>query len=320
MIDIRYHVISLMAVFFALAIGIMIGSSVAPGTATRLTEAVRRQSEKVDSVLAESARDHAVLGRLEQALATLTPSLTHGKLAGKRVAIIQTGDQAPGVKAAADAIVAAGGTVASTTIVTSEYDQLDDEDYRRIRAALVTEPVTSDPDMDLLRPIAQALRHGAPEGGQRDASLTVLKRENLIEASGDYASPVTMVVFVGGAGTDTDMAPQAISARETGLIEILSAAPHMTIVGCETEDTALSSIAAFRNANVSTVDCIDRAIGKLDLVYALMGEKANYGIRATADRVLPAGVEAGLGRYTAPTSAPAVPTTNKPHHDYGRRR
>ncbi|MDR3708255.1 MAG: copper transporter [Capsulimonadaceae bacterium] len=295
MIDIRYHFISLMAVFLALALGIVIGSSMAPSTSSKLVDAVKHQNERVDAVLAEYDRDHAVLGRLEQALSTIIPPLMQGRLDGHGVAIIQTGDQPESAKAAADAVVAAGGTVLSTTILTPAFDELSDEDVNQIRAEMPEQPSSDDGDIDLIRPLAAALRQGAPDGAQTDTYLSVLRRERLITMAGDYTRPVTLVVIVGGARVDTDLSPERMANRETTLINLLTGnGSHMTVVGGEAQGVVNSSIATFRNAGIATVDCLDRSIGKLDLVYALGGDRANYGVRTTADRLLPSSVEAGL--------------------------
>ncbi len=284
-----------MAVFLALAIGITIGiTMVAPGTATRLTDAVKRQNEKVDALLGEYDRDHAVLGRLEQALTSMIPPWVHNKLRGRRVAIIQTGDQPESVKAAVDAVTAAGGTVISTTTVTGEYEQLGDYDIKRIRDSLIGQPVSTDPDVDVLRPLAYALRQGASDGSALDSCLSVLRRENLIETSGDYSLPAGLVVIVGGTGPDSNLGAEALAARETDIINLLTTGSHLTVVGAESQNAANSSLTTYRNAGIATVDCLDHAVGKLDLVYALNGEKANFGVRATADRILPTVVEAGI--------------------------
>ena len=300
-----------MAVFLALALGIVVGSSIAPSTSSKLVDAVKNQNERVNTVLAEYDRDHAVLARLEQAIATFIPPLMRGRLDGHNVAIVQTGDQPEAAKAAADAIAAAGGTVLSTTILTPAFDDLTSVDINHIRGEMPEQPSTDDPDSDLLRPLSSALRSGAADGSQADQYLSVLRRERLITQAGDYTRPVSMVVIVGGATADTDLSPERMADREAALISLLaSPGAHLTVVGGEAQDVANSSIASFRTSSVATVDCLDRAIGKLDLVYALTGEKANYGVRATADRLLPASVEARLQ---------AQPEGSTPSGGYGRK-
>lgn len=306
MIDIRYHFFSLMAVFLALAVGILIGSSMAPSATSKLVSAVKQQNAKVDSVLAEYQRDHSVLAHLEEAIAALAPPLVRNKLSGRRVAIIQTGDQPDAARAVADAIVDAGGTVASTTTLTSVFDELGDDDVTRIRSEMPDQPASEDPDDDLLRPITTALRQGSPPSRSGDSDLAVLRRERLITTDGDYSRPVSMVVLVGGAGDNSDLSPEPLAARESDLIDMLTNnGSHLSVVGAETQNVPNTSLTTYRSSGIATVDCIDRAIGKLDLVYALNGDRANYGVRPTAERVLPASLETGLNAPSEASSGAA---------------
>ena len=63
-------------------------------------------------------------------------------------------------------------------------------------------------------------------------------------------------------------------------------AQGVTVVGVEPFDTDVSSMRAYQSAGIATVDSIDRALGKIALPFALLGEKGNYGMKPTADRVL----------------------------------
>jgi len=50
-----------------------------------------------------------------------------------------------------------------------------------------------------------------------------------------------------------------------------------------------SSISFFTsNGATATVDSVDLISGRVALVYALNGTEGNYGVKATADRLLPA--------------------------------
>ncbi len=60
------------------------------------------------------------------------------------------------------------------------------------------------------------------------------------------------------------------------------------VVGAERADTQPSSIGFFKsNGATATVDSVDLISGRVALVYALSGSEGNYGVKATADRLLP---------------------------------
>ena len=61
------------------------------------------------------------------------------------------------------------------------------------------------------------------------------------------------------------------------------------VVGAERTDTQPSSISFLTsNGATATVDSVDLISGRVALVYALNGTEGNYGVKATADRLLPA--------------------------------
>src|SRR5438874_6213158 len=86
----RYHVVTIAAIFLALGVGIVIGSSfVQSPIVDRLTRQLGSLNEqfKRDVVpLQESNRQYASF------VDAITPLMLAGKLAGVRVALIQTGD------------------------------------------------------------------------------------------------------------------------------------------------------------------------------------------------------------------------------------
>ena len=78
----------------------------------------------------------------------------------------------------------------------------------------------------------------------------------------------------------------------------------MPTVGVESTTTEPSSISFFQANDLSTVDDIDTTAGELALVYALLGDEGSFGVKGSADRLLPNLIELGglspvLGRVPA---------------------
>jgi len=153
-----------------------------------------------------------------------------------------------------DALTAAGGTVASTTIVTSEFDTLAPDDETRIRSELTGEPLTDDSVSDMLSPLGMALRAGAPLNGQTDNNLSVLRRERLIQTTtGDMTEPVSMVVIVGGSDPAMILAP-SLAQRESDIIDLVSIGNHITVIGGEPQGAIASSVKTYSEKNIASVD------------------------------------------------------------------
>ncbi|HEV7564296.1 MAG TPA: copper transporter, partial [Solirubrobacterales bacterium] len=58
-------------------------------------------------------------------------------------------------------------------------------------------------------------------------------------------------------------------------------------VGIEASKTEPSSISFFQGNDLSSVDDVDLTAGKLAMVFALLGADGSFGVRSSADRLLP---------------------------------
>ena len=58
-------------------------------------------------------------------------------------------------------------------------------------------------------------------------------------------------------------------------------------VGVETTGAEPSSISFFQGNDLSSVDDIDLTAGQLAMVFALLGAEGSFGVKGSADRLLP---------------------------------
>ena len=61
----------------------------------------------------------------------------------------------------------------------------------------------------------------------------------------------------------------------------------MRVVGVEGSETEPSSISFFASHDLSTVDDVDLVSGQVSMVFALLGAEGNFGVKDSADRLLP---------------------------------
>ena len=283
MLDARYHLFYLIAIFLMLSFGILIGASYYGPVQ------VRQQKKAFDSLLAQTnvvvqerkdAQGH--LDKDESALAALRPALVRGKLAGKRVILVQTGDYADATEAANTTLSDAGATVEATVTLTAKWGNLGSPQ----RAALQTVAGSADPaaqDAALPAALASALVAGTASGQAPAAAIQALQEQGLIAVSGELSQPCTLFVVIGGSRDDST--PLSI---EGPLLDGFKAAPgSVTVVGCEPYTAAASSIPTFQTAGIATVDCIDLPIGQIALPFALRGDAGDYGLKPTAHQQLP---------------------------------
>jgi hypothetical protein len=59
------------------------------------------------------------------------------------------------------------------------------------------------------------------------------------------------------------------------------------VVGVETSTAEPSSISFFAGNDLSSVDDVETPAGKVATVFALLGAEGSFGVKGTADRLLP---------------------------------
>lgn len=284
--DLRYHLVSLAAVFLALSVGMLIGGlflNTAPTeTQQRL---IRRIQEDLARISAESDRNRRDFDRMDQALKELTPHLVKQRLKGRRVAVVQTGDDDRALADTLKALRGAGAEIVSVTVVTNRWLELNDEEKERIiRSLRGLKPYLPDD----FTAVVKALANGVALYGY-DQTVEILRQEGLLRTSGEYTLPCRYVVIVGGSSTpDSPRAaevdrPLIRQWQDTGI----------EVVAAERRDCVTSHVAVYREMDIASVDCIDIALGQLVLPFLFGAQTEAYGVKDSADRILPTVIAEG---------------------------
>ena len=297
MIDLRHHIYSLVAVFLALALGIIIGACfIAPGASdsrsvNRRRMEISRLEKTFDSLRGEIAEKQEEMSTLqsdldntEQVCKALLPSIVKWRLSRKSVAIIQTGGGDEAVAAARMALEQAG---ASVSVSVRLRDQLATDSEKAAKAAAGLGPGPPEAGSNApVKAILTAVADAVTYGGGEDA-LSTLENYDLVSCSRTDDRGCRLVVIVGGAQSSKADHTESLDAP---LIELFRER-GVEVVGCEALDTPVSSIGVYAGKGISTVDNIDKAAGQISLVYALSGERGQFGWKRTADRALPKALE-----------------------------
>jgi len=287
MLDARYHLFYFTAIFLMLGFGILIGASYyGPVQMHQQREVVKRLAEQTNAVVQQRNQLQGRLNDDELALASLRPALVRGKLAGKKVILIQTGDYADATEAANQSLGDAGATVMATVVLTGRWGGL----TARQRAALPS--AEGDPaaqDKALLESLAAALAQGTAAALPNASPLAALQQAGLLTVSGDLSQRCTLFVLVGGGAADIPET-SADSALIAGFQALSS---PVTLVGCEPSAAAASFMPAYQSAGIATDDCVDLPLGQIALPFALRGDAGDYGLKPTAKKRLPDTLEGG---------------------------
>ncbi|MGN6556815.1 MAG: copper transporter [Solirubrobacterales bacterium] len=276
----RYHTASLIAVFLALAIGILIGAEFG-GDALKNT---RKDLE------------HSLVGNLQDARSRageLSGELNRSNEFGERVYPVLTRERLKGMRIA---IVALGGL--PTDLTADVENALGPTGARLVGVGVVREPVdlvglqgdlvkTRFADLrtnsDALSELGTGLGRQLVLGGTLPE---VVRGQLFSRASGTFGGLDGVIVV---RNQPEDMGPVQRSRAnqlESALMSGITATRAPT-VGIETTATDPSSISFFQSNDLASVDDVDLTAGQLAMVYAMRGAEGSFGVKGSADRLLP---------------------------------
>lgn len=277
----RYHAASLAAIFLALGIGILIGAAFGRDVVSGTTESLE-ESLKTDLQDARE-RAEALQGDLDRELRfaeAAYPALVNGLLRDRRVAIVSLGEL-PGVVLddAQEVLGPAGAELAAVTIVRPAPDlgamaeALGDTPYRRLAR-----------DPETLERFAERVGRALVRGG----GLVSRVRGELLERFSGRAEGIDAVVVTHDPPPG-DLEPAdavAVERLQGGILDGVRRT-GLPVVGVERSDEEPSSVGVFNEHGLSTVDSVDLVAGQVALAYVLRGAEGDFGIKDTADRLLP---------------------------------
>jgi len=119
-VDFRYHALSLVAVFLALGIGIVLGVTVGDSLVSEADQNLRDSLREDVTEAREDIRNEQELGsKREDVIEETTDVVAEGRLRGTRIALVATGELPDDMADAVEnAVESAGGELSRTTVYT----------------------------------------------------------------------------------------------------------------------------------------------------------------------------------------------------------
>ncbi|GAA3621047.1 copper transporter [Kineosporia mesophila] len=318
MIDFRYHLVSLISVFLALAVGIVLGAGPLQdsigSTLTEQVNALRLDRDDLRDQLATA--NSAVTHRDEFAQAT-TPALIAGALTGRSIVVVTLpGVEDDVVEPLTDAVTTAGGSVTGRINVSKDWTASDKETGRTDTLSTLTGKLPSGyvpTDGTTGERLAQTLStsvvtsvSGAASGDTADAAtaLSGLTDAGLIEVDGSVnglASAALVVVpanpeAISDASSTAGVGGDSVPAYVSLVARLDSSGGGAVATGPASAATSGGVLDSIRDdktveAEVSTVDTGSTAMGVASAVLALQeqlaGGSGSYGFAQGVDDILP---------------------------------
>jgi hypothetical protein len=271
MVDFRYHALSLVAVFLALGIGIVLGVTIGDSLVSDADRNLRDSLRDDVEEAREQARDEQALGeRRDDVIEETAPAVAEGRLRGRRVAVVALGELPADVADSVDEAIEMGGG-------------------RLVRSAAI-EPL---PEAE--RPRAQR-RWGATATRAIQSGGPALRRLARSTSprwfSGSARGPVDAVVVYRHPPSEEESEEDAPvrEALAEGVVRRLGE----TAIAVEALGTDPSQVGWYDDRFSASVDNIDAAAGRLALVLLLEGTAlagdppaGSFGYKDSAERAVP---------------------------------
>ncbi|ADB51503.1 copper transporter [Conexibacter woesei] len=277
MLSFRYHALSLVAVFLALVIGLLLGVAVGDRGLVSSAERRVRDSLRKDVREAQQERDAAREEVDDRRVfeEDAYPAMVDNRLTGMRIALIELGGASDRMwDLTRDALQGSGGRLSSVSVI---REPLNLEAIAKASRGTRYERLAEDPS--LVHAFGTRMGIQFTQGGEL---LPRVRGELLDQGSGTLEGADAVVIVRDERELDDPAEARAIEEFENGLMRGLRV-DGIPVVGVETTDADPSQIGWFKEHDLSSVDDLDDPLGRAALVFALAGERGHFGVKSTAD-------------------------------------
>jgi hypothetical protein len=278
MYNLRYHIASLVAVFLALAMGLLLGTIVVERgvLSDQQTTLVTGLQKDFDQVRAESAAVKKQNDALTAFGTQAVPRLVDGALAGHVVLVIGSPDSGETVANVTSDVRAAGGTAAVVTFTGAGLSLADNGVAAAAGKVLGVTAASVDETA-----VVNALAREWTTAGDPRALTKAMTAAGGLKLTGLAAQTVVDSVVVSAPfnGTPDPAAFALASAVATG---------SGPVAGVESTLHPDGTAAAAKAAGLSGVDDVDSPIGSVSLVWVLAGRATGlFGAGTGVDAAFP---------------------------------
>jgi hypothetical protein len=311
MIDFRYHLVSIVAVFLALAVGLVLGSTELQGT---VVDGLRATSNSLSSQLADERNQRTAYQSQVQAdqsfAAANETTLLKNLLTGERIVLItDAGAQGGVVSGVTTAAKDAGATITGTVALQGKFNDTSSATETSLNAVnsdvVAQDPVTFDSPLNQQtanqQQAAQLIASAVVAKSSTTTELTSSAAQSVLKSYADNGyitvsgtpwdgATLAIIVTPGSAPTDggSDPADEVLVALAQ---EFATGSAATVAAGDASGDGSGSAMSVLRasnvSGNVSTIDNADTATGQITAIQALAtqaqgGKAGSYGVESGA--------------------------------------
>jgi hypothetical protein len=309
-VTLRYHLVSLVAVFLALALGIALGSTTVSQRLLSVVAGDRNNlTHQIDQLSAQRADLEASQRAANSFATSVAPSVVSGQLDQRKVVLVLAPDADPADRDAVRELIShAGGTVtgeldlADAVVDPARADQIRDLTTRLLPAGAQLPSATDAGGLagGLLGSVLLLRgQNGQPQAApdQAAAALAGLTEAGFIRPGARPAPAQLAVILTGGVQAGQDAAERAATLARLAT-ELDHAGAGAVLAGRSGAADATGAVGVVRadtstTSALSTVDDVQTAMGRVATVLALreqaQGRAGRYGDAANAQAAIPGG-------------------------------
>ena len=305
MIDFRYHLVSLISVFLALAVGVVLGAGPLQNSlGTALNDQVTALREDRNATQTKLEQTETAVNERDSYITQAASSLLPGTLASKNVALVLLPEaKAEDADAVATQLKTAGATVTGRVSLTTTWVDLSRKSYRSTFSGQIQGHLggagSKDANEILGEGLAKALTGNDDSSRALMDLLTVdTSGTPFVTVDSTPTAPAEMIVVVGprpqassGKGATVQASPgQDPKVWSRSLAGTASGAPTVVIGSADGEDNVVAVIRS-EDAKVTTIDSVGQVAASVSAPLALASTQAgtigHYGFDKGADAVMP---------------------------------
>jgi hypothetical protein len=282
--NIKFYVISIAAIFAALGIGIFVGflldaqNLIMDQRNDIITEIEKRfdylsEENKGLKEALESANNEKE--NYEYFIDSTYKEIIKDKLVGVNVAIIETNNDYV-YSSVGQLLEAAGANVVNLTTIMDTFISQDllINLYQELQIPINSSNIAGDAIRKLTESIIK---------GEMNELVLKLDERGFINLVGPINEPADYIIVAGGSRDDSQ---DRINVIDSTIINVAKS-NSVPVVGVERIDVNYSYIETYKNLGITTIDNVDTTIGKVSLILAMEGRPGHYGIKKTAEDLVP---------------------------------
>jgi hypothetical protein len=313
MIDFRYHLVSIVAIFLALSLGLLLGSTeLKPYVQKGLQGLSKTQKNEIDTFLGEKQQLQSQISSENQFALANAPAILHNVLAGQRcVLVLAPGASSSVTGGIAEQLRTAGATVTGqlqlqtaffdTSAATSQKLSQIAQQYAQPAGLTLTGTTAQAQASELLAHVIMTKDGpGQPLPGEKDPvsvqAVQALAGGGFLTKSGQPWDRATLAVVIIPATPQTTDDTNPESQALVTLAQQLNLAGLGTVVAGTVAGSGPGSAidvmrAGGRAGHLTSVDNADYTIGQIVVAQSLAdlqhGHSGSYGVTSTASAAGP---------------------------------